>query len=225
VHKVSALIPYKPDNGRRDFLWSFVQIRYQQFLPDVELCVGLDDSELFCRARAINEAAKQASGDIFIIVDIDVIFDPSLLRRIIDIIDSHSWIIPFSRAYRLNQAATDHLIEAGLPETFTIAQEDVEYDQIVLGGYMNVMPRNAFEAVGGLDERFKGYGFEDISLAISLDTIRGPHYRMEEIIYHLWHPWVEFYHANYTKSHRLYQRYIAASGNVKVIKNLIKERS
>ena len=224
MKKISALIPYKPDNGRRDFLWSFVQMRYREFLPEVELCVGFDDSELFCRAHALNEAAKQASGDVFITVDVDLVFDLGLIGRIIAVIDSHPWIIPFSRAYRLNQAATDRLIEAGLPETFEVAREDVEHDQIVLGAYMNVMTRNAFETVGGLDERFKGYGFEDMALAMSLDTLCGPHYRMEGTIYHLWHPWAEFYHKNYEKSRHLHQRYEMASGKAELMKSLIAER-
>jgi hypothetical protein len=89
---------------------------------------------------------------------------------------------------------------------------------------MNVMTRSCFEAVGGFDERFIGYGFEDIALALSLETICGPHHRMAGTIYHLWHPWAEFLHQNYPISLELYQRYAAAAGDAARMRALMKER-
>jgi glycosyltransferase involved in cell wall biosynthesis len=224
MNKISALIPYKPDNGRRDFLWNFVRTRYQQLMPQVELCVGFDDSELFCRARAINQAAQIATGDIFMLVDTDLVFDPGLIERIIEMIDLYPWIIPFSNVCRLTPEATERLIAGGLPEKITVNKEDVEFSKVIVGAYINVMPRSSFEAVGGLDERFKGYGFEDVALAFSLETICGKHHRMEGTIYHLWHPSVSLYHKNFRYSRELCRRYKAAAGDVGEMKKLIGER-
>jgi hypothetical protein len=78
VNKISALIPYRPDHGRRDQIWSLVRRRYEQLMPQVELCLGSDDHELFCRAKAINAAARRATGDILMLVDIDLVFETEL---------------------------------------------------------------------------------------------------------------------------------------------------
>jgi hypothetical protein len=224
MNGISLLIAYKPDGGRRDFLWSLVQLRYAQLMPEVEMCVGTDESELFCKARALNQAARRANGDILVMADAEVIFEPRLLEDIPRIIDRHPWVIPFSNAFRLNREGTDRFIEAGLPEVFGAKDTDIEYTRFVPGGYMNVMTRACFDQVGGLDERFKGYGFEDVAFALSLDTLCGPHHRMEGTIYHLWHPWAEFFHKNYEHSLSLYRRYEAAAGNVEEMTRLIREK-
>jgi glycosyltransferase involved in cell wall biosynthesis len=225
MEKISLIIPYKSDHGRRDFVWPFIQMRYQELFPEVEICLGSDNHELFCKARAVNEAAQKATGDIFVLIDAEVIFDPGLLQRISTMIRLHPWIIPFTEAYRLTKDATDRLIEEGLPAKFLVVESDIEYRQSVPGGYMNVMTRSCFEKVGGMDERFQGYGYEDMAFALSLDTICGQHYRMKEIIYHLWHPWADIYHHNFQNNHDLYQRYLSAAGKPQAMKQLIHERT
>lgn len=223
--KISIIIPYKPDHGRRDFLWPFIQMRYREYMPDIEICMGSDDqNKLFCKARAINEAVQKATGEILILVDAEVIFEPSLIEQIRSIIHFHPWIIPFANAFRLNKEATDRFIEECLSLDFCIGKSDIEYSKFVPGGYMNVLTRESFDKVRGMDERFKGYGFEDMAFALSLDTICGPHYRMDGTIFHLWHPWAEFIHPNYQISVDLFRRYETAAGNIEAMKSLIHER-
>lgn len=222
--KISLIIPYQPDHGRRDFVWSFVYERYQRLMPEVELCIAGDDSKLFSKAKAVNRAAKQATGDIFVIADAEVVFHPGLLDRILSEIHRHPWIIPYTEVYRLTQEASDRLIEEGLPEEIVVEETDIQSKQWVLGGYMNAMPRSVFEKVGGMDERFEGYGYEDVAFAWSLDTLCGKHYRMEETIYHLWHPWADIYHENFRNNYDLYLRYKKAEGDVEAMQRLIAER-
>jgi hypothetical protein len=133
VEKISALIPYKPDHGRRDFLWGFVRQRYEQLLPQIELCLGNDDGELFCRAKAINEAARKATGDIFMIVDTDLVYNPQLVEELLTIVHDYPWVIPFSNAYRLTREATDHLLQLALPETIKADQAAIESKQVIIG--------------------------------------------------------------------------------------------
>ena len=58
----------------------------------------------------------------------------------------------------------------------------------VFGAMCQIMPREAFEAVGGWDERFRGWGGEDYAFARALDTLWGPHKNTANDILHLWHP-------------------------------------
>ncbi|HEX3048660.1 MAG TPA: glycosyltransferase [Bacillota bacterium] len=220
--KVSALIPYKPDFGRRDYLWSVVHNRYLRFLPQVEICIGTDLGEPFCRAKAINEAAKKASGDVFLLVDTDVVFNPDLIGKIISVIGIYPWIVPYRNGYRLTEGATNTLLSQELPLSIQLGALDYEYIEPGPGPLMNAMTRSCFEKIGGLDERFKGYGYEDVAMAISLKTLSGPHFNLEEDIFHLWHPTAELIPR---KNVELWQRYVAAADNAEAIKNLHNERN
>jgi predicted glycosyltransferase involved in capsule biosynthesis len=50
------------------------------------------------------------------------------------------------------------------------------------------MPREAFELVGCMDKRFRGWGGEDVSFLRSLDTLYTPHKNTPADVLHLWHP-------------------------------------
>ena len=56
------------------------------------------------------------------------------------------------------------------------------------GALIQIMPREAFELVGGMDERFRGWGGEDVSFMRALDTLYGKHRTFNGPVYHLWHP-------------------------------------
>lgn len=53
-----------------------------------------------------------------------------------------------------------------------------------------IFPREALEVLGCFDERFKGWGAEDVALLRALDTLWGKHKTMNECIFHLWHPFI-----------------------------------
>lgn len=220
--KISALIPYKPDGGVRDYLWSLVKKRYETLLPEIELCVGYDDSEPFCRSRAINQAAKQAKGELFLLVDTDVVYDPALIDRIVPLVHSHPWIIPFYNGYRLTAQATERLIREGLPASIQASPEEIEGNDSFAGAFINIVLRDRFEAIQGMDERFLGWGGEDGALVYSLDTIFGNHYRLSESIYHLWHPRPILVDDYYQENMNLLWKYKSAIGNRGAMLDIIR---
>ncbi len=227
--KISVLIPYKPDHGWRDFLWKNVEKRYKLLMPQLELCLGLDESELFSRARAINKAARKARGDLFIIADSDVIFNPDLITKIKSYIHLYPWIIPFKIGYRLTYEATMRLLEQKMPKKIKIGPQDIinkNLNRFSSGSLMNAMTRSTFEAVSGFDERFQGWGCEDRAFAISMNTICGNYFKMDETIYHLWHKFGGSTKTpEYKRNLALLDQYKAANHEVEKMKKLIKERS
>lgn len=188
MKKVSVLIPYKPDHGYRDRSFQWVLKFYRNYLPETEICVGESRSELFSRTQAINAAARKASGDVYVIADADLVFRPELIEESIELLKEHAWVIPFRDVYDLFEQDTRAVlrskprwpINASGKRRFTGDFEPV--------GGLNVIPRKNFEAVGGFDERFVGWGYEDIAFAAAMKTICGPFHRTEEILCHLWHP-------------------------------------
>jgi predicted glycosyltransferase involved in capsule biosynthesis len=222
--KFSLLVPRKADHGIRDHHWSLVKKRYQKLMPEVEICTGHDNSKLFCRSKAVNEAAKKATGNIMIIVDADVIFEPELLEKIAAVIHLHPWIIPYKTGIFLTKEATNRFIKKGLPAKVKIKAEDIERSYLGKGQLINVMKRECFEAVQGMDERFSGWGLEDFAFRVALDTICGKHFNMDQNVYHLWHPRAKRNHINASNNKNLYLRYLEAEDDVIKMNKLISER-
>jgi hypothetical protein len=50
-----------------------------------------------------------------------------------------------------------------------------------------VIPRAVWDDLGGFDERFRGWGFEDMALQSIVVGLYG-HERIDGDVYHLWHP-------------------------------------
>ena len=224
--KISVLIPFKSDDGGfRDLNFFYVKKRYETLMPDVELVIGEDDSEPFNRARARNLAAAKATGELFVLADADIFFGTKLIDKIKAIAELHPWIIPFHRGYKLTPAATREVTKTGelqLPINFKNigVDENCNYP----GSFMNVMSRQAFETVGGMDERFTGWGPEDQAFAMALDTLVGKHFRMDETIFHLWHPPVEYRHQYCRSNDDLQKRYCQSNGDAGAMFSLINER-
>jgi hypothetical protein len=56
------------------------------------------------------------------------------------------------------------------------------------GAMMMIMPREAIERLGCFDERFVGWGGEDVAILRAIDTLYGKHKTIDGPIYHLSHP-------------------------------------
>ncbi|MCX7842806.1 MAG: glycosyltransferase [Clostridia bacterium] len=223
--KVSVLIPYKENNDKhREFLWSIVKMRYEILMPDVEICLGVDTSQIYNRSKAVNKAARKANGDIFIITDADVVFSKDLIRKITDAIEEYPWVVPFTRGMKLNKTATERLLMDGIPEEIHAQETDADCVITTAGPLMNAVSRENFEKIRGMDERFKGWGGEDDAMRISLDTLCGSHYRITGDILHLWHPPAVVYRDYYIDNIHLLKRYMEASGNIGLMQSIINEK-
>lgn len=212
-------MPFKSDGGLRDYYWSLLKKRYKEVFSDVEVCVGLDDSKMFNRARAINRAARRATTNIFIIADADVYFERSLVEKAIESLDYCAWIVPFKRAYRLNQEATQRVISLNFPENINFSKSEIQHFESFPGTLITIMTREAFYRVAGFDERFEGWGGEDIAMSCALNTLHGVFHRLDSFVVHLWHE------MNSCKiSNMLAKRYEFALFNKVTMQNLIDER-
>jgi hypothetical protein len=60
------------------------------------------------------------------------------------------------------------------------------------GAMVMMFPREAYYTLGCFDERFKGWGGEDVALLRALDTLYAKHKTYRSCIYHLWHPFIGY---------------------------------
>jgi hypothetical protein len=103
---------------------------------------------------------------------------------------------------------------------------------------IQIMPREAFAAVGGWDTRFRGWGGEDHSAMRCMDMLYWRHKTTPNQVLHLWHPmlsnvgtekWVDWKNRLWEGQPRagtngqLASRYSNAFGDVEKMRKLINE--
>ncbi|WP_416149882.1 galactosyltransferase-related protein [Salipaludibacillus sp. HK11] len=219
---VSILVPFKSDNGPRANNFNWIKKFYREMMTGVEICIGESRTTLFSRSQAINHAAKQATNDIFVISDADVIYDPSIIKKSIEILDDHTWVIPYNKVFYLAKERTNKILlsEPSWPVRHRNQGRLIQASKgrPCVGG-LNVVSRKQFEYIGGFDERFIGWGYEDNAFATAMNTLCGPYKRLNHKLYHLWHP----IKRNGNNNER-YGKYNEVDGNIEKMKKIIKNR-
>lgn len=186
------LVPRRDDNGHRDRLWRWVRAWWERELPELPVFEGhhTADEGLFNRSAAVNRAAAAATAsgpwDVAVIIDSDVIADPATIRaaiaRAADAGDR--LVLPFTRRHNLNHHGTDYIMAGDRGSWRRYIGRT--YTQMVSSVVM--VPRALWDKVGGFDEKFSGWGFEDNAFVAACETFGGPLERLEGECWHLWHP-------------------------------------
>lgn len=228
LNNISILIPFRSDHGPREKAFQWVLRFYEKIFPNVEICIGNCNTELFSRSIAINNAAKKATRDIFVIADADMIYNPKSIELSIPLLENNAWVIPYTRVIDISQKSTQNLLATEPVWPINIKLEAIEKQLttkkgILPRGGLNVVSRTNFEAVGGFDERFLGWGAPDDAFCFAMDTLCGKHIRLKMNLFHLWHEPIKAKgNPNYQSNLALVQQYCRAYGNVRVMKQLIK---
>jgi predicted glycosyltransferase involved in capsule biosynthesis len=183
-------------------------------LHDVEIVMGTDpkskqrwyrkNPRTFSKTTAVNRAFKKSKGDVVVILDADTYLDSNVILDVADRIryareaGVKLWFVPYLHLYRLTEAVTEALIETVPPEVAYLVPSPppsswVERPEGSSYGHkyaamIMMMPREAFSAVHGMDERMRGWGSEDVCFMNKLDTLWGKHKNTPNQITHLWHP-------------------------------------
>jgi len=199
-------VPFRPDTPRRQELLNWIRKYYRFHFPKQEFIIGFSNSRVFCKTEAFNNAVRRAKGKVIVLLDADALIDTDTIQfcvdRILEELDNHLWYVPYRRLYRLNEYGTQIVIDED-PKTLDVEtflqdpppQEWVEEAHIGKKGYghrygalIMIMPREALDELGCFDERFVGWGGEDVAILRAIDTLFGKHKTIDGPIYHLLHP-------------------------------------
>jgi N-terminal domain of galactosyltransferase/Glycosyl transferase family 2 len=248
--KISLLVPFRPDDEGREATWSWLSRYWRWALPEAELIVGTDDGKVFSKTWAVNQAARKATGDVFVIMDADCYMSAEAIEHAATEIrasSARSWWMPYVAFWRMRQPPSERLLttdprqpmQMALPPDSSDVQggestREQSYINNSYGGLCTVMPAAAFKEVGGMDLRFRGWGGEDTAFAAALDTLWAPRtYCGTHHAAHLWHArigegmgaagrkWEG--QANPGSGRVLKNEYLRARGHPRVMRTLVSE--
>lgn len=144
------------------------------------------------RSAARNNAVKQCLTQYVIIADGDTFLDfDSIVAGFKALEDGAPWVIPYGDHdyYNLTHEFSDLVLETQVLDSFP----DLEYDHKLMSWAGALMMRTEdYWKVGGYDERFIGWGWEDVAFRIKADAELGPHVRVPGRAMHIWHEPAQF---------------------------------
>lgn len=214
--KVAVLIPYRAGDNYRENAFRYVRQWWDQF--PYEVCVAPGPDGLMNRSAARNEAARSTSWDVGIFADADTIGQVELIPRAVDAAAEGKLAYPFTEFEGLSAVGTRNFIN-GYGNLQVIKRK-----RLSPGGILAV-PHDLYDEVGGYDEAFQGWGYEDLAFAYAAGTFAEVH-REEGVITHLWHPNApEKPKAIRGKSENRArkERYLAAAGDPEKMRALLEE--
>jgi hypothetical protein len=193
--KVVFLVPRRNDGGHRDALWAWCRRRWETLFPNVPIVEGHHDLGPFNRSAAINRAAREAGDwDYAIVIDSDIFIRKSQLEKALKTAAKTGKVTWAHRRWRgLHEDHTKRVINPRRPIIFgpEVDNEDmdvlIERTNPISWSCCVVIPRKVWDDLGGFDERFVGWGMEDMAFKSLVTCLYGWE-RISGDVYHLYHP-------------------------------------
>lgn len=199
--KISLIIPFSSKNllRKRTFKWLLEYWKHE--LPNAEIVIGHSKSRVFNKGRALNQAVRKSSGEILVIIDADAYMSGKVIERcaerILEELHNHLWYVPYRHLYRLNSDITRLIVQSDPRHPLRLSSppsdcflDDNGHKSSYGHRYMAmcaIIPRQAYEMLGCFDERFSGWGGEDVCFLRAMDTLWGKHKSTDNDVLHLWH--------------------------------------
>ena len=188
-----VLVPRRADGGYRDQLWKWCAAYWQDCVP-WPVYVGMENSdEPFNRSKAINIAAStiEEPWDVAAIIDADVYAPVMQMTMGAAIAANYGACIPYRTLAMVDKQQTLDVLAGKVHHSQvkplrTFPSKD-QPDRHSVGGLMFVR-RDYWDEVGGMDERFVGWGEEDRAFELVLRTMIGHMPRASGTAHSLWHP-------------------------------------
>lgn len=178
------LVPRRPDNGHRDELWAWCKPHWADLGFDIYEGDQLEGP--FNRSAGVNTAARLAGNwDTALVIDSDVLVDLHNVEQGIELAEKTGrQVFPFRKYHALSQPGTPKVM-AGFKGNWAPLTRATFHDN---RSACFAIPRTTWDKVGGFDERFVGWGWEDVAFAFAVSAAAGNYLRLTGDLWHLWHP-------------------------------------
>lgn len=225
--RVRIIVPRRVDCGERDRLWAYCRPRWEG--AGWELVESHhDNGGPFERSRAINDGATGA-WDVAVVIDSDIVVDGAKVSEAVAVAhETGQLVLPYTRRRLVTADGTRRILRGQHPGSWdTVSRPDGNTAHC---SSVIVVPRRLWDAVGGFDEGFVGWGGEDDAFHAACLTLAGVH-RLPGNVYHLHHrpsPERDWRAPLYLGCKALSERYVqlAEAGDVDGMRQLVdRERS
>lgn len=217
-------MPMRPDNGERDRLWVYTKEFWAELgFPFYE---GLHLEGPFNRSAALNAARAQVTGDwdAALILDNDVLVDRSrVMKGVAYALHMNRMVLPFRVWKGLNHSMTKAIMDNNHKGSW---ENGVRHVNPTNMSACVVVPRTVWETVGGFDERFIGWGYEDNAFALATSALCGNPLRLSGDLWHLFHTKSKENDVNsplYLANRDLCSRYIEAANDPDQMRDILSE--
>ena len=226
---ISVLIPWKSTDEHRENIFTWILDRYRRLLPELQICIGTNVDSPFNRSAARNDAFSKAKHMNLLVADADTILQVGAIIEAYDRLleNRKQWFVLYGDQdyYNLRQKETQEIL-SGRSDARIYAPTQWDHKlKSTAGGIL--VPREAWNTVGGYDQKFRGWGGEDNAFQLILDTLWSPYKRIQGFAAHLWHERGvgDFTNPEWPYNKKLLDEYIRASKNPIRMKKYLHERS
>lgn len=214
-------IPFRPADPERIANLACTVRQWEALHWPVHL--GDHEGDSFCRGLAINNAAREATdggADVLIVCDCDFLLDSTqqAVKAAATALRDDSYVVAYSVMRVLDKEGTEQARQGRQPNRNTIIE-----NVALIWGNCFAIPTGLFWRVCGFDERFLGWGAEDIGFLVAASTMGGPKSRIEGGAFHLTHPTNED-RDHLPENNALASRYRGADGDRDAMRLILAER-
>lgn len=220
--RVACAVPWRPGQPDRERHHAIVKAHLRSILPDAHHVDVDTGHEAFCLAGCRNQgvrAAEEAACDVVVLCDADTLPEKEPLLEAVEGAADGRLHLPYRLFKGFSPKGTAAFL-SGTPAHQCEVELQTEWST---GGIMVIQP-DAWWRMGGSDERFRGWGFEDTAARVAADALLGPTVRHDGTIYHLWHPTARNPASPLFKANEaLMRRYAEAEGNPDAVRAIVAE--
>jgi hypothetical protein len=204
-----VIVPYRADGGHRDRLWQHLRRHYWSRLP-YRIAMGEHTVGPFNRSAAINRAAA-GRWDFAVIADSDTWVPAHQLAAAIGAASQTGRLTAaFSSVVEIDAPCTEALLD-GAATTRSFGIDRIRTNDLETQSSMLAVPRPLWDAIGGFDEKFVGWGGEDNAYWRAATILGGRPNRIDGYAYHLWHPTADKRGPGYQANLRRWRSYRQAT--------------
>ena len=219
---VVVTIPYRASSLERIGAFETVVKHFEEILPGIDIIPVDSPLDPFNRAAARNACVRAGERyDVIVICDADTLLQPKPLIEAIEGARLDGLVHnPFTIVEAWDRVSSRNFIRGVKRSPSVIFRCDWGV------GSAYVTTANAWWSIGGQDERFAGWGYEDTAFSIVHRTLKEPMPRHVGVASQLWHqPSPRDGDPFHDAGVKHYQSYLDADGIVTAVRELVVDYS
>ncbi|MDP3066238.1 MAG: galactosyltransferase-related protein, partial [Methanobacteriaceae archaeon] len=165
----------------------------KKMFPKAQIVIAGDPSEEkeYCRAHSINHGVSKAKQNKLIIMDSDIYLDKEPIVKALEMLDEHQFVLPFGLIKDITPVISKRLLDGQTVDYETLfwnTYMDRDIRECQCAGGMQIITKELFNKIGGYDERFIGWGYEDTAFCFKVRKELGNYPILEDTVgFHLYH--------------------------------------